>query len=127
MSKLKFYHCEHCGHISIDRAERKLGLKCCGADMQLLNPNTVDASNEKHLPVVDVNGSSVKVSVGSVTHPMGEDHWIQLVCLETTNGYQIKYLNPGEAPEACFELCSGEKEVAAYEYCNLHGLWITKL
>ena len=92
-----------------------------------LVPNTTDAANEKHVPVIDRNGRAVRVHVGSVTHPMMEAHYIMWVAIETklgeTMGYQQKWLKPGMVPEALFELAQGEELVAAYEYCNLHGLW----
>ena len=77
---------------------------------------------KKHVPVVEQDGDTVKVTVGSVEHPMLEEHFIQWVCLETENGSQIKYLKPGAKPEAVFTL-NDDRLVAVYEYCNLHGLW----
>ena len=88
-----------------------------------LIPNTTDAAGEKHVPVVSVNGDEVSVKVGSVEHPMLEAHYIQWIVIETENGYQVKNLKPGEKPEAVFKLATGEKVLAAYEFCNLHGLW----
>ena len=101
-------------------------LVCCGEKMDVLAPNTVDASNEKHLPVVTVEGNEVTVHVGSVTHPMAPEHFIQWIYLETDKGGMMKQLAPGEAPEAKFTL-TDEKAVAAYDYCNLHGLWKTEI
>ena len=86
-------------------------------------PNTTDAAGEKHVPVIEVSGNVVSVKVGSVEHPMLEAHFIQWILLETENGCQIRNLKPGEAPKAEFRVSSGEKVLAAYEYCNLHGLW----
>ena len=94
--------------------------------MKELVPNTVEASGEKHLPVAEFSGSSLTVTVGAVEHPMVDVHHIQWIFVETENGGQIRYLNPGQAPSAVFELGS-EKSVAVYVYCNLHGLWMTKL
>ncbi len=88
-----------------------------------LVPNTTDAAGEKHVPVIATEGNTVTVTVGAVEHPMLEAHYIQWVLLETSNGYQKKTLNPGEKPKAVFALAEGEKAAAAYEYCNLHGLW----
>ncbi len=93
----------------------------------LLEANTTDAAQEKHVPVVDVNGDVVRVSVGSVPHPMTEAHLISLVALETSKGMQIHKLIHTDAPETEFKLSAGEKPVAVYEYCNLHGLWVCKL
>lgn len=89
--------------------------------------NTTDAATEKHVPVVEVSGNIVKVSVGSVAHPMLDAHYIQWIALETAEGVQKKALTPGSAPEASFALTDSDKPVAAYEYCNLHGLWKTDI
>ena len=92
--------------------------------MKELVPGEVDAAVEKHVPVVTVEGNVVKVEVGEVEHPMLEEHYIGFVAIETKNGaVQKKYLNPGEKPVAEFVLAEGDELVAAYEYCNLHGLW----
>ena len=101
-------------------------LVCCGEKMKELVPNTVEASGEKHLPVAELSGSRLTVTVGAVEHPMADVHYIQWIFVETENGGQIRYLNPGQAPNVGFELGS-EKPVAVYAYCNLHGLWMTKL
>lgn len=95
---------------------------CCGQKMTKLEPGTVDASFEKHIPVVTVDGNTVKVVVGSVEHPMLAEHSILWIYLETDRGGQRKLLEVGKAPEATFALAD-EKPVAAYAYCNLHGLW----
>ncbi len=89
-----------------------------------LIPNTVDAAYEKHVPVIEHLGDHVIVKVGSVAHPMLDVHWIEWIVLETNSGYQKKELKPGDAPEASFAVT--EPVVAAYEYCNLHGLWMAK-
>jgi len=86
---------------------------------------SVDAAVEKHVPVVEVNGNVVTVTVGSVTHPMEEKHYIEFIAIETTKGVQRKNLKPGEAPKAVFALCD-EEFVKAYAYCNLHGMWDNK-
>ena len=120
MSNIRFYRCESCGIIAYAFGEQPLpGLK-------ELVPNTVDASGEKHKPVVKVDGDKVIVSVGSVAHPMVEEHWIEWVWLQTSKGGQYKVIQPGQAPEAVFQL-ERETPVAAYAYCNLHGLWKTEL
>ena len=99
---------------------------CCGQKMNLLEPGTVEASHEKHIPVVKVENNIVKVEIGSVAHPMTEEHSITWVYLQTDKGGQRKCLNPGDAPEVTFALAD-EKAVAVYAYCNLHGLWKTEL
>ena len=88
---------------------------------ELLTPNTVDAAFEKHVPVITHQGETVTVTVGSVAHPMLDAHYIQFIVLETATGYQVHHLKPGEKPEVDFAVT--EPVIAAYEYCNLHGLW----
>lgn len=119
----KFFLCKHCGNMAGMIVFSGVTPVCCGEEMQELIPNTVDASQEKHVPVVTVSGNEVTVEVGSVEHPMVEAHYIQWIYLETTQGGQRKKLNPGDKPKAVFALADGDKAVAAYEYCNLHGLW----
>ena len=89
-----------------------------------LVPNTTDGAYEKHVPVIEHEMDSVLVKVGSVPHPMMEQHYITMIILETATGYQVKELKPGDAPEASFAVT--ESVTAAYEYCNLHGLWMAK-
>ena len=120
---LKFFRCNHCGNIIVKIKDSSVPVVCCGENMQELVPGTTDAAVEKHLPVYEVNGSSVSVTVGSVLHPMLPEHSINWICLQTNKGFQLKYLNPGEEPKAVFALADGEKVEAVYEYCNLHGLW----
>jgi superoxide reductase len=90
--------------------------------MKPLEAGVVEASHEKHIPVVTVEGNNVKVDVGSVAHPMAEEHSILWVYLQTDKGGSLKYLEVGKAPEASFSVVD-EKPVAVYAYCNLHGLW----
>ena len=97
--------------------------KCCGEEMLELVPNTSDGAGEKHVPVIERDGQTVTVKVGSVAHPMLEAHYIQWIALETAQGMQRKTLKPGDEPKAVFALAEGDEPVAAYEYCNLHGLW----
>ena len=116
---MKFYKCRDCDSIVIMDAPAG----CCAGEWEELRPNTTDAAGEKHVPVIEPDGSSVTVKVGSVEHPMLDVHYIMWIVLETDRGYQKRELRPGEKPAARFELAEGEKAVAAYEYCNLHGLW----
>ena len=124
---MKFYICEHCGNIITHVKSSGVPVFCCGQKMKEIIPGTVEASVEKHLPVVTVEGNQVIASVGSVEHPMVEEHFIQWVVLETERGSQLKRLLPGEKPQVVFSLAEGEKPVAVYEWCNLHGLWKTEL
>ncbi|MEG1528559.1 MAG: desulfoferrodoxin family protein [Clostridia bacterium] len=120
---MKFYRCKHCGNIIAYVKDSGVPIICCGEPMQEIVANTVDASREKHLPVVEQTGASVKVKVGSVDHPMTEQHYIQWIAIHTKQGNQRKELTPNSAPFACFELCGGDEIIAVYAYCNLHGLW----
>lgn len=123
---MKFYICRHCGNLVGMINNSGVPIVCCGQKMEALTPNTVDASGEKHLPVVTVDGDTLTVSVGSVNHPMLNEHSIQWIYVQTEHGGMRKVLQPGEAPKATFAL-GGEKPLAVYEYCNLHGLWVTEL
>ena len=120
---MTFYKCEHCGNIIAYINDSGVRCSCCGEEMKPMVPNTADGAYEKHVPVIQVNGSTVTVTVGSVEHPMLEAHYIQWIMLETKEGRQRKALKPGERPIATFALTEGDTVVAAYEYCNLHGLW----
>lgn len=96
---------------------------CCGQPMQELVPGMTDGAAEKHVPVVTVDGAIVRVQIGEVLHPSVEEHYIEWIAIETKEGYQIKDLKPGEAPRAEFVLSDTDEFVAAYEHCNIHGLW----
>ena len=124
--KAKFYICEKCGNLVGMINASGVPMVCCGQKMTRLLEGTVDASREKHVPVVEVVGDSVKVTVGSAEHPMSEEHSILWVYLETERGGQRKALSPGEPPVASFAL-DGDKPIAVYAYCNLHGLWKTEI
>ena len=126
MKNVKFYVCEHCGNLVEMVEDRGVKPVCCGAPMNELVPNTVEASGEKHKPDVSVKDGVVSVNVGSVNHPMEEVHWIEWVQLNTDKGSYRKELNPGQAPKVYF-LLGNEKPLAVYAYCNLHGLWKTEL
>lgn len=121
----KFFKCNHCGNVIVKVVDAGVPVMCCGEKMVELVPNTVDASGEKHLPVVTVlDNNSIKIEVGSVHHPMLPEHHISFVYVETENGgIQV---NLKDKPEAVVYL-GEEKAVAVYEYCNLHGLWKTEL
>ena len=121
--ELKFYRCNHCGNIVTFAKSSGVPVMCCGEKMQDLNANTTDASAEKHVPLYSVENGVVTVRVGSAPHPMADVHYIEWVALQTKSGFQLKYLNPGDAPEAVFALASGDELEAVYAYCNLHGLW----
>ena len=122
----KFYICERCGNMVGLIKDRGVPLACCGNSMTELVPNTVEASMEKHLPVAAVAGDTVSVQIGSALHPMESEHNIAFVYVETMQGGQRKSLNIGEAPMCAFSFL-GDKPVAVYAYCNLHGLWKTEI
>lgn len=119
----KLYKCMHCGNIIEMVDDKGVPVVCCGEKMTLLEPNTTDAATEKHVPIIEVSGNEVTVNVGSAEHPMSEEHHIAFIILETDLGTQKKFLDPTGKPIAKFVLQDGEKVVAAYEYCNLHGFW----
>ncbi len=122
MCETKFFICERCGNIVGMIHSSGVPVVCCGQKMTALVPGTVDASREKHVPVVEVIGNEVKVTVGSVLHPMTEEHNISWVYLKTDKGGQRKCLAVGADPTVTFTL-GDEKPVTVYAYCNLHGLW----
>ena len=122
-ASVRFFICKGCGKIIGMIRPSKCPTKCCGEAMEEMVPNTTDAALEKHVPVIEVNGRDVTVTVGSTEHPMLEEHFIMWIALETKQGAQRKELSPGQAPRVSFALAEGDEVVAAYEYCNLHGLW----
>jgi superoxide reductase len=121
----KFYLCEICGNLAGMVVSSGVVPVCCGQPMTELVANTVEASYEKHLPAVAVEGNIVTVQVGSTLHPMVPEHYIEWIVLQTEQGVQRRSLQPGQIPKVEFALVEGDRPVAAYEYCNLHGLWKT--
>lgn len=119
----KFFKCRHCGNFVGMLFSSGAAMTCCGEVMAEVIPNTVDAAQEKHVPVIEVNGREVTVKVGSVMHPSLEEHHITWIYLQTCNGGQRKCVRIGEEPVAKFMLVDGDSATAAFEYCNLHGLW----
>ena len=126
LKEQKIFICNTCGNIVGMVFDSGVNMVCCGEEMEELVPNTVEASIEKHLPVVEIEGNLVKVNVGSADHPMIPEHYIEWIYIQTEKGGQRKNLSPGEAPNAVFAL-ENDKVVAAYAYCNLHGLWKTAI
>ena len=118
----KFYICERCGNLVGVIHESGVPMMCCGQKMTKLEPGTVEASHEKHIPVAFVDGDTVTVMVGSVEHPMIAEHSILWVYLQTDKGGHRKCLEVGKAPVVTFTV-PDETPVAVYAYCNLHGLW----
>jgi len=119
--KLEIYKCEKCGNIVEMVHGGKGELVCCGEPMKLYAENTTDAAREKHVPVVEASGGTIKVTVGSVAHPMEDKHYIEWIEVIADDRAYRKFLAPGAAPEAAFSLDAASFTVRAY--CNLHGLW----
>ena len=119
--RLEVYKCEACGNIVEVLHGGGGELVCCGNPMVQLVENTVDAAKEKHVPVVEKTADGFKVKVGDVAHPMEEKHYIQWVEIIADGKAYRQFLNPGEAPEATFNIQADQ--VTAREYCSLHGLW----
>jgi superoxide reductase len=119
--KLQIYKCEVCGNI-VEMLHKGAGeLVCCGQPMKLYVENTVDAAKEKHVPVVEKTGGTIKAKVGSVAHPMEEKHHIEWIEVIAGGKAYRQFLKPGDAPEASFTIDAAD--VTVREYCNLHGLW----
>ena len=119
--QLEIYKCNVCGNIVEVMHGGQGELVCCGQSMQLIEPGTVDAAKEKHVPVIEKTGQGYKVSVGSVPHPMEEKHYIEWIELIADGVSYTCFLQPGQAPEA--EFCLQASQITAREYCNIHGLW----
>ncbi|MCL1982444.1 MAG: desulfoferrodoxin [Clostridiales bacterium] len=122
----KFFVCKHCGNMVGLIDDKGVPMVCCGDKMTEIEPNTAEASLEKHLPDVTVSEGGLSVQVGSTPHPMESGHYIAFVYVETKRGGQRKCLKAGEEPKLAFSFADDEP-VAVYAYCNLHGLWKTEI
>jgi superoxide reductase len=120
--KLEVFKCDSCGHIVEILHEGGGDLVCCGKPMRAVKENTVEASREKHVPVVEKTAAGVKVTVGSIPHPMEEKHYIEWIELIADGRVLRQCLKPGAAPTALFEGVQAA-QLTVREYCNLHGLW----
>jgi superoxide reductase len=119
--RLQIYKCEVCGNI-VEVVHDGVGeLVCCNQPMVLQTENTVDAAKEKHVPVIEQVEGGYTVKIGSVAHPMTDEHYIEWIELLADGQAYRQFLKPGDAPEATFHIAA--KKVTAREYCNLHGLW----
>ena len=118
--ELKLYRCAHCGNVAFKLVDKGVPLFCCGQKMDELVPNTTDGALEKHVPAVSRDGKEVSVQVGSVTHPMLEEHYIQIIAAAAGDTVTFKLPKPGDEPVL---KVSSEAPVTAYELCNLHGFW----
>lgn len=123
--QLKIFKCEICGNIVELLHEGQGELVCCGKPMKQFIENTVDASKEKHVPVIEKTNDGYKITVGSITHPMEEKHYIEWIEIIAGNKVYRQFLNPGEEPVALFK--TDAESITVREYCNLHGLWKAEL
>lgn len=117
----QIYKCNVCGNMVELIRVGGGNLVCCGQPMELLAENTVDASLEKHVPVIEKTAKGVKVKIGAVPHPMEAKHYIEWIEITADGRVYRKFLKPGDAPEA--EFCVQAENISAREHCNLHGLW----
>lgn len=120
--RLQVYKCNVCGIVAEILDGGAGQMVCCGEAMALLRENTTDGAREKHVPVIEAVGDGVKVKIGSIPHPMEEKHFIEWIEVIAGGKAYRRFLKPGAAPEAVFELKAGEIK-SAREYCNIHGLW----
>jgi len=125
MEEVIFKKCNTCGNIVNFIVNAGPLIICCGKEMEMLKPGTIDASHEKHVPHVESNDNTMKVQIGSTIHPMTAEHYILFIYVQTDKGGQMKYLAIDDEPTAEFTF-TDEKPIAVYEYCNLHGLWKTE-
>lgn len=123
MKKYNFYFCALCNNLKAQDAADTTTPICCNEPMELLEVHTAESSTEKHVPVLDIEGDTVTVTVGSTLHPMLPAHYIRKIWLYTDKGLKTATLEPETQPVATFDLAPDEVVIGAYEYCNLHGLW----
>ena len=122
MTKLnEIYKCDICGNIVHVIHDGAGELVCCEQPMVKLNEQTADATTEKHVPVIEKQADGFLVKVGSIAHPMEQNHYIEWIELIADNKSYRQYLHPGDKPEAFF--CVTADSVSAREYCNVHKLW----
>ena len=123
--KMEVYRCNICGNIVTVLQGGKGELVCCGKPMEKLTEQTADSATEKHVPVVEKTENGIKVKVGSVPHPMADEHYISWIEVIEDDGFSVKFLKPGNAPEVEFSI-KKDKVKKAREYCTIHNLWSTK-
>lgn len=120
--EVKFYRCKHCGNIIYIVNDSGAPIVCCGEKMEFLSANSKEAVVEKHIPFVEEKDNQIYVKVGSVEHPMTEEHYIQWIVVVQNGNVQFQHLTPQDKPEANFFI-NLDDNYTVYEYCNLHGLW----
>ena len=121
--KARYFRCKKCGKVIVMLSERNTPTICCGEEMEERAAGITEASREKHIPVFERTGNIVKVSVGSVAHPMEEQHFIEWIALESSSGVQVRQLTAGNKPEVVFALEESDSVERVLAFCNLHGLW----
>ena len=124
---MELFRCKSCGNIISHYVKGSGQVMCCGAKMEKLIPNSLDASLEKHVPFVEIRNSKVIVKVGIIPHPMLPEHKIEFIVVETDYGIYKKQLKASDEPMAIFSLNDNEKVLRVYEYCNLHSLWVKEV
>lgn len=127
MELAKFYRCNACGNLIVKLQAGGCTPSCCGKEMVELKANSTDAAQEKHVPDVVIEGNKVSVVVGSTLHPATDEHYIGFIYLQTEKGLQVRELAHTEAPKAEFLVAEGDKPVAVFAWCNLHGLWVKEV
>ena len=118
--ELKLYVCRHCGNVIWKVVDKGVPVTCCGEKMEELVPGTTDAAREKHVPDIKREGDTVKITVGSVVHPMLEEHYISMIAALSGDTATVRFPKPGDEPTLTVE---SREPVTAYEICNLHGYW----
>ena len=119
--RFEVFRCNVCGQMTSVVRGGGGRLACCNQPMEALGENVTDAAQEKHVPVIDKIEGGYKVTVGSVAHPMTDDHYIEWIELRAGDRVARQFLSPGDAPEATFTIDADD--VTARAHCNLHGLW----
>lgn len=121
----QIYRCKVCENI-VEMVHSGIGeLVCCGQAMGLLDERTEETGAEKHVPVMENTDSGVKVKIGSIPHPMEDEHHIEWIEIMVDGAVYKKFLKPGDEPEAVFEIDASIESITARDYCNIHGLWIS--
>lgn len=127
---MKLYRCNTCGKIILEVNETMPTPSCCGSEMMMLEPEMTDGMLEKHVPVYEMNGSVICITIGADKHPMTKEHHIEYIMLETNKGVYLRHVfkSVGEDgfPGVCFHLTAGEVPIEITEYCNIHGLYSKK-
>lgn len=121
---LEVFRCADCGMIAMITHDGSGEMACCGQPMVRAEENVVDASTEKHIPVVERADDRMVVRVGDVPHPMDPSHYIEWIEVNSGPDLFVRGLKPGNEARATFP---GYREgVKVRAYCNLHGLWTNR-